>query len=424
MRIVALGADHQSAPVALRERLCYARSEIGGALGALAALGAAEAAIITTCNRTEVYALWPRDAGALASFLAESRCVRPEELNGRLYQVADRDAVAHLFRVACGIESMMVGEYQVLGQVREALEAAVEAGTAGTVLRRLFETAVRVGRRARSETAVGQGAFSVGGCAVQLARSVFGDLQGRHTLIVGAGKMSEVTARHLADQGADSVIVANRTYERACQLADCFGGRAVRYDELFECLGGVDIVIASTSAPHAVICRDDMARVMRSRRGRPLVLIDIAVPRDVEPSVGELEGVYLYNIDDLSSVVAQDAAARHKEVVKVERIVAEEAEAFAAWRASQAAAPLIASLRGRFEQVRREQLERAGPRLAQLPPEAREAVSELTAAIVNKLLHAPTVKLRGLLTDGNGDQRAEAIRELFDLSEDGAGDRQ
>jgi glutamyl-tRNA reductase len=420
MHIFAVGANHKTAPLSVREKLSVAPSRLREALRELLSRQRVqEAVLLSTCNRTEVYAAGPTvQHGELVHFLLSHNDLKPEETLAHLTATEDLETALHLFRVTGSVDSMVVGEQQILGQVREAYEAAAECGAAGHVMAALFQRALRVGKRARSETDISRGAFSVGHCAVELAESVFGDLSGKRVLVLGAGEMAKVTATHLAEKGARAVFVANRTHERARQLAQQLGGEAIRYESLGEFLKSVDILISSTSAPHHVLGQEDMTAAMRARREAPMLLIDIAVPRDIDPQVEKLENVYLYDIDDLASVVAADAAARHAEAEKVERIARNEAEGFMRWLRSRAAVPVLAALRENFNRVRRQELAHHEKRLRKLSPQDRQLLERVIAALVNKLLHTPTTRLKKGFLDGKGTEAEQLLRELFGLEQD------
>jgi glutamyl-tRNA reductase len=420
MTLVLVGTSYQRAPVELRELLAYdpdLRSE------ALARLGSdgAEAAVLSTCNRTEVYGvgtepeeLEERIYGELAGLSGLSH----SELAPALYSVTDEAAAVHLFRVAAGLDSMVPGEAQILGQVREAYEAARTTETAGATLHRLFRQALRVGKRVRTETAIGENPASVSSAAAQLAERVFDDLAGRRILLLGAGKTADLTAANLISRGVGEIVVANRSPERAQALARRFGGRSVGLDRVEAELVGADVVVASTSSQGFVVSAAQVERAMKERRGRPVFFIDIAVPRDVDPAVIELEGCYLYDIDDLESVVSESVAGRREEAVRAEAIVSEEADAFRAWQLSLDVVPAISSLRARAESIRREELERARGRLASLSPSQRRAVEALTSQIVAKLLHQPTVRMKEAAAGAEGVVYADAVRHLFGLADD------
>lgn len=419
MHIIATGLSHKTAPVEVRERLAVTGSQLASALEALREQpGIGEGVILSTCNRTEVYASLPSaDEAVVERFLAHRCGLDLDGLQPHLYRHLDRAAVAHLFRVASGTDSMAVGEYQILGQVKQALTCAQTQGAARAVLGQLFQAALAVGKRARAETDIGSGAFSIAGCAVALARRIFESLAQKHVLILGAGEMAEAAARSLVSAGATSVFVANRTFERAQALARELGGQAVRFDDLESLLSNADIVIASTASPHAVVHRELVARAMRARRHTPLFLIDIAVPRDIEAAVGRLDNVYLYDIDDLQGVVAEDAAGRQREVERVEAIVQQEADRFMRWFRSLAVAPTIRALQEKLETIRRQELERASARLGGLSEQDREVVERLTKSIVDKTLHSPAIRLREGAEAGERTDEAAILRRLFELEE-------
>ncbi len=420
MRLLLVGTSYQRAPVELRELLAYDRDLRREALERLAE-GGAEAAVLSTCNRTEVYAvaddtaaLEERIYGELAALSGLSH----SELAPALYTVADEAAALHLFRVAAGLDSMVPGEAQILGQVREAYNGAREARTTGAVLHRLFRQALRVGKRVRTETAIGENPASVSSAAAELAERVFEELAGRRILLLGAGKVADLTAANLISRGVGEIVVANRSPERADALARRFGGRAVGLDAVEEELERADVVVASTSSQGVVLSAQQVERAMRRRRGLPVFFIDVAVPRDLDPAINELEGCYLYDIDDLERVVAESVAGRREEAVRAEAIVSEEADGFRAWQLSLDVVPAIASLRAQAESIRRAELERVESRLASLSPSQRRAVEALTSQIVAKLLHQPTVRMKEAAAAADGVLYADAVRHLFGLGDD------
>ena len=421
MKLLLVGTSYQHAPVELRELLAYDRELRRRALGRLSAEGA-EAAVLSTCNRTEVYAVGA-DAEALEERihgeLSGLSGLSHSELAPALYTVADEAAALHLFRVAAGLDSMVPGEAQILGQVREAYHAARDVRTVGPILHRLFRQALRVGKRVRTETAIGENPASVSSAAAELAERVFEDLAGRRILLLGAGKTADLTAANLISRGVGDIVVANRSPERAAALARRFGGRAVGLSAVEEELERADVVVASTSSQGVVLSAAQVERAMRRRRGRPVFFIDIAVPRDLDPAINELDGCYLYDIDDLERVVAESVAGRREEAVRAEAIVGEEADAFRAWQLSLDVVPAIASLRARAESIRRAELERAERRLASLSPSQRRAVEALTSQIVAKLLHQPTVRMKEAAAAADGVLYADAVRHLFGLGDDG-----
>ena len=426
MRLVLVGTSYQHAPVELRELLAYDRDLRRAALGRLSA-GGVEAAVLSTCNRTEVYAvaadtaeLEERIYGELAALSGLSH----SELAPALYSLVDEASALHLFRVAAGLDSMVPGEAQILGQVREAYHGAREARTTGTVLHRLFRQALRVGKRVRTETAIGENPASVSSAAAELAERVFEELAGRRVLLLGAGKTADLTAANLISRGAGEIVVANRSPERAEALARRFGGRAVGLDAVEDELGHADVVVASTSSQGVVLSASQVERAMARRRGRPVFFIDIAVPRDLDPAINELEGCYLYDIDDLERVVAESVAGRREEAVRAEAIVSEEADAFRAWQLSLDVVPAIASLRAQAESIRQAELDRVESRLASLSPSQRRAVEALTSQIVAKLLHTPTVRMKEAAAAADGVLYADAVRHLFGLGDDADPSRQ
>ncbi|HEX6749365.1 MAG TPA: glutamyl-tRNA reductase [Longimicrobium sp.] len=426
MPVAVVGASHRTAPIELRERLAFGRAEIPPALGALAREAGVEAVLLTTCNRTEFYlaSVEGDDGVARAQEALAARIgVRAEDAARWLYVHRDREAAQHLFRVASGLDSMILGEPQIQGQVKEAYAAAREvAGDRGPVvgpaLNRMFQTAFSIGGRVRSETGLGIGAASVSSAAVELAKKIFGSLKGRRALVLGAGEMSEVTLECLAAEGVRTAVVANRTYERACELAEKWGGAAIHWDEFALALADVDIVIASTAAPRPVLTRERFRQALPRGARRPLCIIDIAIPRDVEPAVADERNVFLYNIDDLQQIVDDSLDRRRAELPEAERIVAAGVDDFWAWYASLAVVPTIRALRDHGERVRQEETERALHRLSHLSDEDRAAVDALTRSLLNKLLHAPTSRLRQAAGNGRGTGVLDTVRYLFELEND------
>lgn len=421
MQLVLVGLSHRTAPLALRERMAFAGSELREALLALrAATELPECAILATCNRSEVYAAGD-DSGwqeRMVEFLAVHAAVSPGHLQEHLYCFEGTPAVRHLFRVAGGLDSMVVGEAQVLAQVKNALQEAQAAGSAGPVIHGVFEQALRAGKRARSETEINRGAVSISLAAVQLAKQIFGRLNDRSVVVMGAGENSEQTAKLLLNEGVSRrVLVCNRTEERALQLAERIGGEVVPFDAFDGALTRADIVISSTGAPHPILRRDRVQQAMRARRGRPLFLIDIAVPRDIEPEVGGLNDVFLYNIDDLQTVVSRSLQARTSEVDRVEAIVEEEVLRFQAWSRGREIAPTIADLMRRAEALAAAELERAGGRLAALPEPDRQVVAELLQRVTRRMLSHPIKHLREAANSGNGYHEVNAVRSIFRLDE-------
>ncbi len=422
MHLVVIGLNHTTAPVEIRERLSIPEGDPGSFLGLLRRSDRVrEAAALSTCNRTEVYAytLSREDDGTILDAIAEYSGLPRASFESHLYSLAGHKAIEHLFRVASGTDSMVLGEAQVLGQVKTAYASATEAGATGPVLNTLFRQAITVGKRARTETEIGRGAFSVGYAAVQLARSIFDPLKGRTVLVVGAGKMGELAATHLSSAGVTSVLVANRTHERGVALAERFGGQAVMFEELPAALGRSDIVITSTGAGTPIVSREMVARAMRLRRGRPVFFIDVAVPRDVESGVGELDNVFLYNIDDLQAVVAADAEERRSEVARVNEIIAEEVGEFMEWFITLDAVPVITALREKLEEIRVGEVEKLRARLPSLSEEEIEAVNQTTRSIVNKICHEPMIRIKEYAAGDDSTTQLATICEVFGICPDG-----
>ncbi len=419
MHLTVVGLSHKTAPVAIREQLTFPSHVQADALSLLCAKDeVAEAVIVSTCNRTEIYAV-TRDAcdgfQVVADFMAEYRDLDKFDLRRYLYHRQDMAMVHHLFRVVSSLESMVLGEAQILGQVKEAYEHSFNNDTTDRILNKLFRNAFEVGKRVRTETGIGENAVSISYAAVELAKRVFDTLEGRTILVVGAGKMSELTAKHLVSQGVKSVLVANRTYDRAVELAEKFNGEAIRYDDLFSRMADADIVISSTAATGCVITRDQVAQARAGRRGRPLFLIDIAMPRDIEPAVNELDDVYLYDIDDLSGVVDSNLEEREREAVRAEAIVSEEMSAFSRWIQTLVVEPTVAEMRIKGEKFRDAELAKAMKHLGNLSDKDRATVEAMANAIMNKMLHGPTVRLKQISGDPEGYDYVEAARFLYGL---------
>lgn len=422
MHLLLVGISHRTAPVELRERVDFQARGVAEALTALAERGSTrEAVVVSTCNRAELYAACDDPIATrtdLARFISDFNDVPLGEVAPHVYDVVDVDAARHLFRVAAGLDSLVVGEPQILGQVKEAHTVATETQTAGPVMNRLFHSSFAVGKRVRTETGLGSGAVSVSYAAVALARKIFGDLNGRSVLVIGAGEMGKLTALHMKSQGVQHMTIVSRTMAHAARTAEAIGGAsAAPWDELDTLLGASDIVITATGASSPILTKAHVESAMRPRRNRPLFVIDIAMPRDVEPEAGEIEQVFLYNIDDLQATVRENLARRASEVARAETIVTEEVEKFSAWFRSRGAIPTVVALRQRFEAIRRAELERLDFKLSTLPPEARARVDEITHLIVEKLLLTPTEQLKAV-----GDAEAvaaysEALTRLFGLAE-------
>ncbi|MGI4790567.1 MAG: glutamyl-tRNA reductase, partial [Janthinobacterium lividum] len=422
--LLVLGINHTSAPIEVREKLAFLERDLPRALSALSSLpNVREGALLSTCNRTEAYAVAGSDAGpienALAEFLAGWHGLSRHEFDGHLYCYRAGAAANHLFSVSSGLDSMILGEPDIQRQVKTALEAAQSANSLGTRLNRLFQDALVTGKRTRTETGIARGTFSVGAAAVELATQIFGESLAGHTvLVLGAGKMSEVTARHLQARGAPAVIVANRTFEKAESLAAQFGGTARRFDDLPALLASADIVVCSTAAPHPIVTRELMQSVMRVRRGRPLYLIDIAVPRDVESQVDSLENVYLYNIDHLQELVAGARHTRAGEVTRAREIVEASTAEYLRWERSLDVAPLIVAVRQKLDDTRLAELERLRAKLPNLSESDWRLIEASMQSITNKIAHPATVAIKSASNAEDGTATLEAIRHTFGVGED------
>jgi glutamyl-tRNA reductase len=419
MALFVAGLNHRTAPVELREPLAVEDDKLRELLRDVQASGVVdEIVVISTCNRVEVYGVAevPGEARAAAfRRLCRHRGLDPAAVEPVLYTHLDGDAVHHAFRVSASLDSMMIGEPQILGQVKDAFALAQSCETVGPTLHTLFTQAFAVAKKVRTETEIGRHAVSVSFAAVELARKIFASLAGKAVLVVGAGEMSELAARHLMEQGAFPIYVANRTLARAQEIARALSGTAVPFDELPTALASVDIVITSTGAPEAVITRAMVQRIVHGRRGRPLFFIDIAVPRDVEASVDTLDDVYCYDIDDLKQVVDSNIRERAREAQRAEGLVEREVAKFRARLSDVEVIPTIVSLRERLEGIRAGEVRKALARIPDASPETRAALEALSTAIVNKILHAPITKLRESSRAGAGRSWTELVHELFGL---------
>ena len=422
MKIVTLGVTHKTAPVALREQLAIAPDELGASLRFVRSHpNVAECAALSTCNRVEFYAVVTAPASApastpvcfLKSVLSRSDLARRGELEGRWLELEGAESVRHLFEVAAGLDAMVVGEQEIVAQVKEALRAAEAAQTIGPVLGELFRKALAVSKRVRTETGIAQGALSVASVAVKLARKIFGELGRKQVLIVGAGDTAELTLRHLVKNGARSIVAVNRSFERAEALAARFGGRAARFESLLDELALADIALTTTASPGPIVTADAMREVMRRRRGRPVFLIDIAVPRDVEPEVNGLDGVYLYNVDDLDAVVQEHLVKRELALDRCRVIVDEEMVSSMRWLERREIEPTLKQLYGYFDVVRARELGDHLRRFQGLTPELRAQFEQWSKHLVKQLLHGPVSKLRRAEDPATLSRYIETLGELF-----------
>ena len=422
MQLLLVGVSHRTAPVELRERLDFSARGVDRALTALSGTGVPhEATIVSTCNRVELYVGCdePETArAAIHQFLSEFHGIPGDQLAPHIYVKTGHDAAAHLFRVAAGLDSLVMGEPQILGQVKDAFGVASQMGCTGPLLNKLFHTAFATGKRVRSETALAEGAVSVSYAAVELARKIFGNLKGRTVLVIGAGEMGKLTALHMQSQGIGRLIITSRTAAHATALAQSIGGTAMPWDALNTTLVDADILITATGASTPIISTALISQTMKVRRQKPLFIIDIAVPRDVEGNAGDLEQVFLYNIDDLQAVVQENISKRGTEASDAEKIIAQEVRRFVGWLNSRGAVPTIVALRQRFEAIRQSELRRLEPKLAGLPPEARARVDEITRLIMEKLLINPTEQLKSASDADTVAAYSDALTRLFGLAAD------
>jgi glutamyl-tRNA reductase len=423
LNLLLVGISHRTAPVELRERVDFSARGVAEALRALATRGCTrEAVIVSTCNRSEIYSACDDTEATRADlerFIGEFNEVAAGDITPHVYELGDLEAARHLFRVAAGLDSLVVGEPQILGQVKDAHAAAAEAQTVGPVLNRVFHSSFAVGKRVRTETGLGAGAVSVSYAAVALARKIFGELTGMSVAVIGAGEMGKLTAIHMKAQGVQHVTIVSRTMAHAARTADAIGGAsAAPWEDIEGVVAASDIVITATGAATPILTKARVESVMRPRRNRPLFVIDIAMPRDVEAAAGEIEQVFLYNIDDLQATVRENLARRASEVSRAEAIVTDEVQKFAAWLRSRGAIPTVVALRQRFEAIRRAELDRLDFKLSTLPPDARARVDEITHLIVEKLLLTPTEQLKSLSDAETVGAYSEALTRLFALGDD------
>lgn len=419
MNLFVVGINHKTAPLDLRERLSFSQEDCARFLEELKELPEMEEAmVLSTCNRVELYGLAvPESEASLVQAVAGFHGLEPGLLQGHLYLYRGEDAVRHLFRVASSLDSMVIGEAQILGQVKAAYSLAVEKGSVAYFLNHLLEKTFQVAKKVRSETGLARLSVSISSAAVVMGEKIFGSLEGRTVLLVGAGKMSELAVRHLLSSGVSKILVANRTPERAEEMAGRFGGSALPFEKIQEGMIAADIVITSTGSPQPIVLKKDLESVMHARRGRPLFLIDIAVPRDVDPAANEVDNAYIYNLDDLQELVQSNLKERQKEVERGEAIIAREVSQFMErWRSLEAK-PTIISLREKMEEIRQGELERALPRMGDLTPEQAQMISALTARIVNKILHYPLLELRRDPAHPEFTTFLQAVRRLFGLEE-------
>jgi glutamyl-tRNA reductase len=418
MNFLIKGLNHRSAPVDVRERFAVPEAKLPEALQRLTQQpGIEEGVIISTCNRVEFLARTKNGVADLDGFLADFFSMTPDEIRSYTYEHREKQAVRHVFRVASSLDSMVVGEPQILGQVKEAYATARAVGTCVSQLDALLTRAFAVAKRVRNETQVGTSAVSVASVAVDLAKKIFGSLNGKAVYLVGAGKMCELAARHLLAHGAGRIYVSNRTHERAVNLAAKFDGEALPWEQLYETVDRADVIISSTGAPHFIFNRQHGEAFLKHRKNRPMFFIDIAVPRDVDPAMNDLDGIFVYDVDDLQQVVSTNMADRGREAERAEQLVADEVERFAARLQTLDVVPTIVSLQEHLETIRQAEIDRQRGRLGSLTPEQEMAVEALSRGIINKIMHTPIVTLKSAAREQGATTLVELIRRLFGLRE-------
>jgi len=424
MTLALIGVNHKTAPIELRERIAISREDLPDTTRALAAMpGVSECMIVSTCNRVELLAAVDSPTTSLTGFLESQFGIEAAQIEPYIYEYRDTEAVNHLFRMAASLDSMVVGEPQILGQVKEAFAVAKASGTVAGQLEHLLQSAFAAAKKARSETGIGSNSVSIASVAVDLARKIFGSLQGRTVFLVGAGKMSELAARHLVQQGAGAILVTNRTHERARRMAEEFQGavvpQVVPFEELYETASSADIVISSTGAPHHIFRPEHGQAFLHRRRNRPMFFIDIAVPRDVDPAMNKLDGIFVYDIDDLQQVAAAHMEERSREAMDAETLIAVEVERFQQRQRTVNLAPAIVALQRKAEEIRQGELHRIHARLGTLTPEQVAAVEALTRGLMNKFLHPPMQAIKQAAREGDS-ARLDALCEAWSVSVDGA----
>lgn len=426
MNLIVVGLSHKTAPVEIRERLSFPAQTIGEPLNRLCtAYEINEGVIISTCNRVEVLAVTrdiEKGLWQVKKFLSEYHNIPLEELDKHLYVYISEDAVRHIFRVSSGLDSMIIGEPQILGQVKDAYGYALRHKTAGVIINKLFHKAFSVAKRIRTETKIGSSAVSVSYAAVELAKKIFGTLEGKTAMLIGAGEMAELAARHLLSSGVQEIIVANRTYEKAIEMAKGFNGTPIMFREFTHYLKKVDIVITSTAAPKFIIHPEQIAEVIKERKNRSMFFIDISVPRNIDPLVNNIDNIYLYNVDDLQSVVEANLKERAKEAKEAEAIINEELGNFHRWVKSIDVVPTIVALKKKFEEIRKGEMEKALSGMSNLRENDKETIAAMTKAIINKVVHDPVTHLKKEANNVEGDFYIEAARKLFNL--DAAADKE
>ena len=417
MQLALVGLSHKTAPVEVRERLAFENGDMNDALRSLVSRdGISEAMILSTCNRVEVL-VEASDEAPARDFLSAYHRVPSESIVKHLYTLRNNDVVRHVFRVASSLDSMIVGEPQILGQIKEAYRFAHDAGTVGVHIGSVMDRAFVVAKKVRTETGIARSAVSVSYAAVELARKIFGNLQGKSVMIIGASKMGELSAKHLKRAGVSMVAVTNRTFERAVEMAQAFDGAAIPFEHLSDHIDRADIVISSTGAPHFVITKPEAERIIRQRKNKPIFFIDIAVPRDIDPAVNQIDNVFLYDIDDLQQVVDENIKERMSEAVRAEALVDDEVRAFRSKLRTREIVPTIVELRGTLEKLRRDEIERNRKHLGTMNPEQQEALERITQSMINKILHHPITQLKDRAHEPDGPDYVKFVRKIFNVKD-------
>jgi glutamyl-tRNA reductase len=423
MSIIVVGLSHKTAPIEVREKLNFPENTLPDALRKLMTYdGVRESMIVSTCNRVEIYASVPDSAKGIdriKQFISDYHGLDRNALEQALYVYPDAQGVRHTFRVASSLDSMVLGEAQILGQLKDAFDIALKTKTTSTILNKLIKKSISVAKRVRTDTRLAEGAVSISSAAVELAKKIFGELEGKHVMLLGAGEMAELAAQHLLGNGVKNIMVANRTFERAEDLAKEFKGDAIRFEHFPDALVMVDILICATGAPHYVVSREMIAKALKERRNKPIFMIDISNPRNIAPDVDKVDNVYLYDIDDLQSKVDVNTEGRAREARKAEEIVTQEVETYLQWERTLDAVPTIVDLREKLEDMRRRELEKTLGGLSGITEEQKRAIDIMSQSLVNKLLHAPLVVLKqAASTPGEGDQTIALARRLFNLDKE------
>ncbi len=422
MSIVVVGLNHKTAPVEVREKLSFPEATVPQALKKLMSYGGVkESIILSTCNRVEIYAVVEESAKGVEQikrFISEYHGLSPEILEKSLYVRPDAEGARHAFRVASSLDSLVVGEPQILGQLKDAFDIALKTKTTSTVMNKLLKKAISVAKRVRTETRLAEGAVNISFAAVELARKIFNSLEEKSVMLLGAGEMAELAARHLLNNGVQTIMVANRTFERAVELANEFRGSAVRFEDFPAEMVMADILICSTGAPNYVVRQEMVSKVMKERRHKPIFMIDISVPRNIDPACDRIDNVYLYNVDDLQGVVNTNVQGRQQEAEKAEEIVRQEVETYLQWERSLDAVPTIVDLREKIEEPRRKELDKTLGQLDGVSDDHRRALDLMSQAIVNKILHAPLVVLKQAAANPEGGDVISIARKIFNLDKE------